>query len=232
MASHAEAPVLEVVHGTARVLTLNRPEKMNALNAPLLTRLAGRLRAIEADESVRAVILTGAGRAFSAGGDRSLLEGHLAGDMPDANAVTNAYMDITSCIPRLDVPVIAAVNGPALGIAVEFVALCDLVVMGADAYLCENHARFGMGTSPGIVRTWPRAASSVVAAELLMMARKVSAEDAVRLGLANRVVPAGEEVKVALELADEIAALPRSGPAAMKRALRGDVPAATPEPNA
>src|SRR5262245_60964763 len=108
--------VLEDVHGATHVLTLNRPDKLNAITAAMLTQLAERLHAIEHDESVRAVVLTGAGRAFSAGGDRTLLRGHLAGDMPDAEAVLKGHAALTACLPRLEVPVIAAVNGPAVGL--------------------------------------------------------------------------------------------------------------------
>jgi enoyl-CoA hydratase len=225
-----EPVVLEASHGSVRVLTLNRPDKMNAFNASMHTQFAERLLAIEADETVRAVILTGAGRAFSAGGDRALLNGHLAGDMPDADEVLRASAAFMACLTRLDIPVIAAVNGPTLGMAVGIVAMCDLVIMGEDSYLCENHAQFGMGTGAAVARTW-RGAGAVVAKELLMTASRVGPEEAVRMGLANRVVPRGQEVAAALEVAERIAAMPRSGPALMKHAVNAGL-LSDPEPRA
>jgi enoyl-CoA hydratase len=194
----------------------------------VFVELAARLHDVEADQSVRAVVLTGAGRAFSAGGDRALLAGRLAGDMPDYETVTHAHTEIVTRLVRMEIPVIAAVNGPAVGLAVELVALSDLVVMGRDAWLCENHAQFGMGPTHGVARMWPRMTSPVVANELIMTARRVGADDAVRLGLANRVVPTGEEVAAALALAEEIAALPRAGVAAVKQALHAAMGAPRP----
>jgi enoyl-CoA hydratase len=186
-------------------------------------RLAALLQAIELDESVRVVVLTGAGRAFSAGGDRTLLAGHLAGDMPDAERVTRAFGAVMTCLARLEIPVIAAVNGPVVGHAVEMLALSDLVVMGEDAYIWEMHPTVGMGVGPAVALAWPMRMSQVMASEVLLTGRKLPAVEALRLGLVNRVVPHGQEVPTAVALAEEIAALPRSGPAAVKRALHAAV---------
>src|SRR5262249_16753414 len=99
----------------------------------------------------------------------------------------------------------------------ELAALCDLVVMDPDAYLSDPHVRYGIPASPGCQLVWPHLTSVAIAKELMFSGRRVDAEEALRLGLANRVTAPGDDVRVALELAAELAAMPPSGVAESKR---------------
>jgi enoyl-CoA hydratase len=119
----------------------------------------------------------------------------------------------------LPVPIIAAVQGPALGFGAELVALCDLVVMGRHAYLGDPHVHHGVGASPGLQLAWPALTSLALAKELLLTGRQVDAEEALRIGLANRVTAPGAELKTALGLAEQLAALPPQGVSQTRRGL-------------
>jgi enoyl-CoA hydratase len=211
--------------GAVRVVTLNRPEKLNAANLDLHQALAAVWPPIAADPAARAVVLTGAGRAFSAGGDLSFVTG---GPLPEDLAEALHEVTVAQMIGMLSAPqpIVAAVNGPAIGFGASMVALCDVVVMADDAYLCEPHGRLGLATSPGIVLAWPRLTSLNVAKELAILGRRVGAQEALALGLANRVVPGSSVRTVALALADQLAALDPAGVASAKAAFNAPLLAA------
>jgi enoyl-CoA hydratase len=211
--------VLAETSGAVRVVTLNRPRKLNAVDLEMQQRLLERLQAVETDSRVRAVVITGAGRAFSSGGDRTLLAELAAGDLSDRDELGRVQLDTIRCVLSLPVPVIAAVNGPAVGVAAGLVAVCDVVIMGEDAFLCDPHVTFGLGTTFACQLVWPHLTSGVVAKEILMSGRRVPAGEAVKLGLANRVCPTGSELATALEMAETFVALPPTGVAATKQAL-------------
>jgi enoyl-CoA hydratase len=209
--------------GPVRVITLHRPAKLNAANYPMQRGFVDAWLHIAADPEARAVVVTGAGRAFSAGGDASVLDG-VTGDVDDLRAEFELLTDRTlRAVLECPLPVIAAVNGLAVGYGAGIVATCDFVVMAEDAYLQDPHARFGLPASPGCALVWPALTSRVVAKELLMLGPRISAADAYRVGLANRVVPAGEALAIAVALAHELAALPPSGVVAVKRAMNRDL---------
>jgi enoyl-CoA hydratase len=213
-----EGSVLVEADGAIRIVTLNRPEKLNAANLDLHQSLAAVWPRIAADPEARAVVLTGAGRAFSAGGDMEFVTGWpLAPDLTDAlHEATLAQMTGMLSAPQ---PIVAAVNGPAIGFGASTVALCDVVVMADGAYLCEPHGRLGLATSPGIVLAWPRLTSLNVAKELALLGRRIGAQEALSLGLANRVVPSGAVRSTAMALAHELADLDPAGVALAKAAF-------------
>jgi enoyl-CoA hydratase len=211
--------VLVETRGAVRVVTLNRPTKLNAVDLEMEQRLLDQLQAVQTDSRVRAVVITGAGRAFSSGGDRVLLEQLAAGALTDRDELGRVQLETIRCILSLPVPVIAAVNGPAVGVAAGIVAVCDVVVMGEDAFLCDPHVTFGLGATFGCQLIWPHLTSGVVAKEILMSGRRVPAEEAVNIGLANRLCPSGAELETALEMAQTFVALPAAGVAASKQAL-------------
>ena len=220
-------PLPDEVHldaaGAVRVITLHRPAKLNAANYPMQRGFADAWLHIAADPEARAVIITGAGRAFSAGGDASVLD-DVTNDVDDLREEFELLTDRTlRAVLECPLPVIAAVNGLAVGYGAGIVATCDFVVMAEDAYLQDPHARFGLPASPGCELVWPTLTSRVVAKELLMLGPRISAADAYRVGLANRVVPAGEALAVAVALAHELAALPPSGVLAVKRAMNREL---------
>jgi enoyl-CoA hydratase len=211
--------VLVETRGAVRVVTLNRPKKLNAFDLEMEQRLLDQLQAVQTGGRVRAVVITGAGRAFSSGGDRSLLEQLAAGALTDRDELGRVQTETIRCILTLPVPVIAAVNGPAVGVAAGIVAVCDVVIMGEDAFLCDPHVTFGLGATFACQLIWPHLTSRVVAKEILMSGRRVPAGEAVKIGLANRVCPTGSELQTALEAAETFVALPPAGVTASKQAL-------------
>jgi enoyl-CoA hydratase/carnithine racemase len=210
--------VLSERRGDVRILTLNRPEKLNAADLVMQRQLNDRWREVGNEEGVGAVVLTGAGRGFCAGGDLSLLL-DLAADDPIRSELAAIHRDLLLLMLSLPVPIVAAVQGPALGFGAELVALCDLVVLGRNACLGDPHVGYGVGASPGLRLAWPALTSLATAKELLLTGRQVDADEALRIGLANRVAAPGEELAAALGLAEQLAVLPRRGVADTRRGL-------------
>jgi enoyl-CoA hydratase len=217
------ARVLSERRGSVRVLTLNRPEKLNAADLDVQRRLVECWHELEAEDGIGAVVLTGAGRAFCAGGDVSLVQALAEGNRPVRDELSHLHRELLRTMLTLPVPIVAAVHGPAVGFGAELVALCDVVVIGRDSFLSDPHVRYGLAASPGCQLVWPLLTSHAVAKELLMSGRRVDAEEALRLGLVNRVTATGDDLAVALELAEELAALPASGVGAVKRAFNRPV---------
>ena len=210
-----DARVLLEHRGVVAVLTLNRPEKLNAADHAMQRLLLERWRRVGADERIRAVVLTGAGRGFCAGGDVELLQDASRSVRDEVSLI---HRELLPLMLQCPVPTLAAVHGPAVGFGAELAALCDLVVMDHDAYLSDPHVRYGLPASPGCQLVWPHLTSLAVAKELMLSGRRVHADEALRLGLANRVTAPGDDVAVALELASELAAMPTTGVAEIKRA--------------
>jgi enoyl-CoA hydratase len=201
--------------GAVRVLTLDRSDKLNAANLEMQQSLRARVEELASDDTVRAAVLTGAGQAFCAGGDLDMLL--RANDDAELRAeLSRNHRSLLRALLTLPIPVVAAVNGPAVGFGAELAALCDMVVMGRDAYLCDPHVHLGLPPSPGCQLVWPHLASRAVAKELLLTGRRVDAHEALRLGLVNRVVESGTELAAALEIADELAGMPATGIVAAK----------------
>lgn len=211
--------VLVDTPGAIRVLTLNRPDKLNAADLDMQRTLLRELEAVAADKDLRALVITGAGRAFSAGGDRAILQAIVAGTETEREELGHLQFGTMRVMLELDMPVIAAVGGPAVGWGAGIAALCDMVIMGEGAFLSDPHVHHGIAAGPATQLLWPRRCPEAVARELLMTGRRVGAEEALRIGLCNRICPDGEERSVALQLAETLAALPRSGIADTKRAL-------------
>lgn len=201
------------------VVTLNRPERRNAVTPELLEELVAQLQAAEADQAVTVIVITGAGSFFCAGGDFAVIERMVVSEEVRAELGRGHGM-VARCVLGLSKPSIAAVNGPALGFGAELAAFADMVVMSENAYLCDPHVRFGLDPAPGAVLIWPQRTSRAIAAELLLTGREVHAEEALRLGLCNRVVPEGQALDAAKELAAKICALPREGVMKARHALR------------
>ncbi len=170
-------------------LTLNRPDKLNALNGAILTEFREAMDVIEVDPDIRVVILTGAGRAFSAGFD--LERGPDSADPHEMQAHEwrehlNAFVDTFLKVWRLSKPVIAAVNGYALAGACELVQVCDVKIASDRAVLGEPEIRAGLG--PPLLIT-PFSVNLAMAKEMLLTGDTVDAHEAARIGLVNRVVP-------------------------------------------
>jgi enoyl-CoA hydratase/carnithine racemase len=202
--------------GPLRVVTLNRPESLNAVNDALHTGLARLWPRLSEDYDARAVVLTGAGRAFSAGGDFGYLE-ELSRDQALRAATIAHGRDLVLGMARCRVPVVAAVNGPAVGLGCSLVALSDVVYMAEIAYLADPHVQIGLVAADGGPLTWPLHTSLLFAKEYAFTGARIPAARAVEMGLANHVAddPLGE----ALACAKRIAGLPRQAVESTKRLL-------------
>jgi enoyl-CoA hydratase len=214
-----DEPVRMEARGDIRILTLNRPDKLNAADLAMQRLLLERFATIEADQVVRAVVLTGSGRPFCAGGDLSLLRELAAGNQILQRELSDINRELLRCMLELDIPIIAAVNGPAVGFGAALLALCDIVVIAEGAFLSEPHVKYGLPASPACQLVWPHLMSRAVAKELLMSGRNVDAAEALGLGLVNRVTAPDELLSVALRIARDFVALPASGIASIKRAF-------------
>lgn len=187
-----------------RVLTITRPEKLNALNRAMLAALAARLDALARDETLRALIITGAGpKAFVAGADISEFEGLT----PDA--ATRYARDGQLVLDRLEalpVPTIAAINGYALGGGCELALACTFRVMAETARLGLPETSLGLIPGFGGTQRLARAIGRQQALELILTGRQVDAAEAVRLGLVLRAVPADQVMEAAQALGEQLAA--------------------------
>ena len=202
--------------GPLRIITLNRPEALNAVNDALHTGLARLWPRLSEDRAARAAVLTGSGKAFSAGGDFAYLE-ELGRD-PELRARTIAHgRDLVLGMARCRVPVVAAVNGPAVGLGCSLVALSDIVYIAETAYLADPHVQVGLVAADGGPLTWPLHTSLHVAKEYALTEARIPAARAVQFGLANHL--AADPLAEATQCAKRIAGLPRQAVESTKRLL-------------
>jgi enoyl-CoA hydratase len=205
-----------VADGPLRIITLNRPGQLNAVNDALHTGLARLWPRLSEDYDARAAVLTGAGKAFSAGGDFGYLSELRVN--PELRARTIAHgRDLVLGMARCRVPVIAAVNGPAVGLGCSLVALSDIVYYAPAAYLADPHVQIGLVAADGGPLTWPLHTSLHIAKEYALTGQKISSERAVVLGLGNHVVD--DALAEALACAKRVAGLPRQAVESTKRLL-------------
>src|SRR6266849_4057156 len=185
------------------VITLNRPKVLNALSPDLIAELGAALTEFEADDSVRAVVLTGGAKVFAAGAD--------IGDMADQSAVDQLRRDQTgrwAPLAGFKKPLIAAVNGYALGGGCEIALMCDLIVAGDAARFGQPEINLGVIPGAGGTQRWPRTAGKQVAMEVMLTGAPMTAQRAYELGIVNKVVPAEMTIDVARRMAREIAEKP------------------------
>jgi enoyl-CoA hydratase len=213
----ADALVLSEHRDGLAVLTLNRPDKLNAINRPMIAALDAALDAAEADEAVRAIVVTGAGRAFSAGFDLDMGVGE---GRPDPADVRRALENDFRIIMRFwDSPkvTIAAAHGYCLGSAMELAVACDLTLAAEDCRFGMPEVKFGSGI---VTMLWPWLTGPKHARYLLLSADdRVSAAEVQAMGLVNRVVPAAQLLEEALQLGRRVAANDRHAVALTKRAI-------------
>jgi enoyl-CoA hydratase len=212
-------PELEIeLDGPIRVVRLNRPEQLNATNHGLHRGLAELFPQIDADTEARAVVITGNGRAFSAGGDFTYLD-ELSRDA-DLRRETLAHgKQIVAGMVHCRVPIVAAVNGPAVGLGCSLVALSDIVYMAESAHLADPHVLIGLVAADGGPVTWPLLTSLQLAKEYALTGDRIPARRAAEMGLANHVCPDDEVLDQALACAHRIAKLPKQAVEDTKRIL-------------
>jgi len=191
----------------AALVTLNRPEKHNALSLELLRRLEDVVRELGDDASVRAVVVTGNDRCFSTGMDVDDVAD--VREVADTQRVLGVFRDTNAAIERCPKPVVAAIAGWCLTGGLELALACDVRVAAESARFGITSARIGSVAGAGGTQRLPRLVGAGRAKELLFSAEPIDAADALRIGLVNRVVAAGQEVEAALEMARVFA---RRGP--------------------
>ncbi len=199
-----------------RLLTMNRPDKMNALNNALTKAILDNLYAADADPNVRAVVLTGAGRGFCAGADVTEFAG-MGNDNPEAgHARARMTTEVHGAFVRIEVPVICAINGAAMGGGCGIALAGDMAVINESAlvgYPETKRSAVAAVVMSNLVRTVGRKA----AYELVSLGEKITAKRALELGMVNRVVPDGQCVEEALRMATAIASQARHAQRATKR---------------
>jgi enoyl-CoA hydratase len=191
--------------GDVLVVTIDHPgSDLNAVDAALHHELAALFRGLRRERTARAVLLTGAGRAFCAGGDLAWFP-----QLRTTEALDALRLDARQMIWDLldvELPVVCGLNGHAMGLGASIALLCDLVVASEDARIGDPHVRVGLVAGDGGTVIWPLVLGPARAKEHLLLGDPLSAVDAERLGLVNRVVPADEVVPTALALARRLAA--------------------------
>ena len=211
-ASAAPSPALPGV----ALVTLDRPEALNALSFDLLDELADALDALDADPSCRAIVITGSGRAFAAGADILELAPQTYASLRDGHR-----FDVWDRLSAVGLPTIAAVRGVALGGGCELAMTCDLIVAAEDARFGQPEIRLGVMPGAGGTQRLTRAIGKARAMEMILTGEPIDARMALALGLVTRVVPSDATVDAALELAARIATMPPLAARAAKAAVRG-----------
>ena len=201
--------------GVARVV-LDRSEVLNALDIAHLQALSGALGDAAGDESVNVVVITGAGRAFSVGADIKAMDGMGDAQFEEATAL---YQTLSQQARNLDKPVVAAINGYALGGGLEIALLCDLRVAAASATLGLPDAELGFSPTGGLTFILPRLIGAGRAMDLLLAAESIDAKEALRIGLVTRVFEDAAFDREVATLAARIASWPRVGVGCTKRLL-------------
>ena len=212
--------LLETIEDGIATLTFNRPERLNALSTPIMQGLLDGLPRLADDPAVKVVILTGAGRAFCAGGDvKSMAAGREQKSIAEDTALLRARMEVARILYELPKPTIAMLNGPAAGAGLALALACDLRIAGASARLVTAFVRVGYSGDFGGTWFLTRLAGTARARELYFTGRPVEAEEALALGLVNRVVPDEQLRDTTMDLARSLARGPTVALALIKRNL-------------
>jgi enoyl-CoA hydratase len=198
--------------GPVRIVRLNRPDNLNGTNRPMHQSLARVWDLLSADTDARAVVVTGTGSAFSAGGDFDYMQENIDDEAMRAQTISEGRSIIRGMV-QCPLPVIAAVNGPAVGLGCSIAVLCDLVLMSENSFLADPHLRMGLVPGDGGM-VWPPLIGLSRAKEYLFLGARIPPDKAVEFGLASRVVAPDELMPEAMALAHRLSQVP---PAALQR---------------
>ena len=187
--------------GRVGLVTLNRPRQLNALNAQLMQELAGALYEFDADDGVGCIVLTGSDKAFAAGADIAAMKDFGYMDAFRSNYITRDWEHIRN----IRKPVLAAVAGCALGGGCELAMMCDLAIAADTAKFGQPEINLGVMPGSGGTQRLPRFTSKALAMDMILTARTIDAEEALRAGLVSRVVPAAKLMEEAMAIAERIA---------------------------
>jgi enoyl-CoA hydratase len=203
--------------GHVLIVTMNRPQARNALSGPMMELMRQAWDTADSDPEIRVCVLTGAGGAFCAGADLKAMTSSHPGDRFQGGELDVSVIEPLLKGRRLSKPLIAAVEGPAVAGGTEILQACDIRVAGASARFGVSEARWGLFPLGGSAVRLPRQIPYTVAADLLLTGRHITAAEALSIGLIGHVVPDGQALEAALEIAAAIAA---NGPVAVRAILR------------
>ena len=217
----SSSPVLqETRHGSIITLVMNRPDRLNALNNELTTALNEALLRVANDSSIHVVVLTGAGRAFCAGGDLGAIgKGRERGDSAELAPILRSGMQAVLNIRTMPQPVIAAVNGPAAGAGMNLALACDIRLAVDGAVFGQNFAKVGLFPDYGGTYFLPQLVGPSVAAEMFYLGEMIDAQSAHRLGIINHLFPADKFEAAVTAFAKKIA----DGPQLAIRAVKQNI---------
>ena len=221
-----QPPLLLERHGAVATLRFNRPEALNAIDVPMANAFLAAVQSIAADPGVRAVVLRGNGRGFMAGGDLATLRADPVQGAIDILTPLNAALQL---LAQMNAPVIAQVHGGAAGAGLSLVLMADYVIAAEGSRF--NLAYINLGTSCDVGASWalPRIVGVRQALEIALLGEAFTADDALRLGLVNRVVPGAELDSATTALAQRLASGPTLAYGAMKRLMRASMDHTLPE---
>jgi 2-(1,2-epoxy-1,2-dihydrophenyl)acetyl-CoA isomerase len=225
-AADPTAPLLLERNGAIATLRFNRPDALNAIDVPMANAVLAAVQTIAADPGVRAVVLCGNGRGFMAGGDLATLRADPVQGAIDILTPLNAALLL---LAQMNAPVIAQVHGVAAGAGLSLLLMADYVIAAEGTRL--NLAYINLGTSCDVGASWalPRTVGLRKALEIALLGEAFTADDALRLGLINRIVPAAELDSATTNLAQRLAAGPTVAYGAMKRLMRASMDRTLPE---
>lgn len=210
--------LIETIEDGVATLTFNRPERLNALSTPIMEGLLQGLPRLAGDPAVKVIVLTGAGRAFCAGGDvKSMAVGREERSPAEATVRLRSRMEVSRILHELPKPTIAMINGPAAGAGLALALACDLRIAGTSARLVTAFVNVGFSGDFGGSFFLTRLVGTAKARELYFTGRRVDADEAFSLGLVNRVVPDEQLGAATMELARSLAAGPAIALGLMKR---------------
>jgi 2-(1,2-epoxy-1,2-dihydrophenyl)acetyl-CoA isomerase len=190
-------------------ITLNRPDKLNAFTGPMIDAWAKALAEAQADDDVNVVVVTGAGRAFCAGGDVARMRETKPTPLENKNQLWENIHRVPRTLEAMDKPVIAMVNGLAVGAGMGMCLMCDVRIASDEARFSTGYVRVGLVPGDGDTYFLPRLVGAAKALELLWTADFVDAQEALRLGIVNRVVPAGDLAQQTRDFAEQLAGGPQ-----------------------
>lgn len=213
-------------HGVL-LITIDRPERLNATDERLHSELAHVWRDVAQDRETAVAVITGAGRAFSAGGDLEMVT-RLSGDYRRVAAMAGEAAELVLSMLDCETPIVSAINGTAVGAGLAVALMADISVIGEGVRLTDGHLRLGVGAGDHAVLLWPLLCGMAKAKYYLLTAAFIDGREAERIGLVSRCVPDGRELEEALELASGIATGPRQAARWTKRTLNHWLRAAIP----
>jgi len=217
----AEQVILVKNEGAVRTIILNRPEVLNAINEAVATGLLKALRDVERENSVRCLVITGAGRAFCSGQDLAVVQQGIERGQPVdfGRLLRDFYHPVITKVRTLEKPVIASVNGAAAGGGCGLALACDIRLAAESASFVQAFINVGLVPDMGTTFTLPRLIGVSRAMEMAFTGRKVGAEEALRMGLVNQVVPDSRLAEETTRLANQLAAMPTRAIGFIKRAI-------------